>query len=501
MSKILGELAALHEATAAYEQLEHELRSQWRTDDVRDLSRVVAEIKADRRTGHRSVKTLIRHLVESEDPASATERLCDVHETLTMLDETLHFLLADYARLDLPALTDVFGQLRAQTGTLAELLPVLRDLAELPAEFNHALRTAPLPLDDFERAIGHKSVNSVYRIDRSISRFEGRTLNDKLERLQRNHREWLSLNAQCIRGSVRRKFIDHINVSSQPASQLDSAQKAFKKTYSAGRRDLEHEFGKTMRYKSIRELAADHSGTVIQDLKPIWLMSPLSVSDTLPLDPDLFDVVIFDEASQIPLEEAIPAIYRSHQAIVVGDEMQLPPTSFFASTRIDEDSVVVEEDGEPFEVDLDSDSFLNQSASNLPSTLLAWHYRSRYESLISLSNAAFYNGNLNTVPDRQRVLADRPELRVKSAEDAATNVDQPLSRSISFHQMDTGVYEDRRNPSGGVLHRTSRSRSPRTSDRFEHWYCGFLGSSAGRDRRRAKTPVRRRSGILRQARS
>src|SRR6185436_11517222 len=97
----------------------------------------------------------------------------------------------------------------------------------------------------------------------------------------------------CIRAAVRRKFVEHVNVSSLPASQLTAEQKAFKKSYAAGRRDLEHEFGKTMRYRSIRDLAADNTGQVIQDLKPIWLMSPLSVSDTLPLDPSLFDVVIF----------------------------------------------------------------------------------------------------------------------------------------------------------------------------------------------------------------
>ena len=73
---------------------------------------------------------------------------------------------------------------------------------------------------------------------------------------------------------------------------------------------------------------------------------------------------------------------------------------------------MVEEEGERIEVDLDSDSFLTQSAQNLPSTLLAWHYRSRYESLISFSNAAFYSGNLYTIPDRQRAIADRPELIV-----------------------------------------------------------------------------------------
>src|SRR6476646_1985847 len=174
-----------------------------------------------------------------------------------------------------------------------------------------------------------------------------------------------------------------------------------------------------MRYKSIRELVSGDSGRVVRDLKPIWLMSPLSVSDTLPLDPDLFDVVIFDEASQIPLEEAIPAVYRSHQTIVVGDEMQLPPTTFFASARTEDETVVVEDEGERIEVDLDSDSFLTQSAQNLPSTLLAWHYRSRYESLISFSNAAFYSGNLFTIPDRQRAIENQSEIRVTSTDQGA----------------------------------------------------------------------------------
>ncbi|MGN6553779.1 MAG: WGR domain-containing protein, partial [Verrucomicrobiota bacterium] len=131
---------------------------------------------------------------------------------------------------------------------------------------------------------------------------------------------------------------------------------------------------------------------------------------------------------------------------VVGDEMQLPPTTFFASAKTDDESVIVEEEGERIEVDLDSDSFLTQSAQNLPSTLLAWHYRSRYEALISFSNSAFYSGNLYTIPDRRRAIADRPELIVTATEQGGTNVDALLARSISFHFMENGLYEDRRNP-------------------------------------------------------
>ncbi len=91
--------------------------------------------------------------------------------------------------------------------------------------------------------------------------------------------------------------------------------------------------------------------------------------------------------------------------------MQLPPTTFFAPKRPhDEDeSVIVEEEGEKISDELDADSFLTQTARNLPSTLLAWHYRSRYESLISFSNAAFYSGDLLQCPNRQLPIADRSD--------------------------------------------------------------------------------------------
>jgi predicted DNA-binding WGR domain protein len=200
-----------------------------------------------------------------------------------------------------------------------------------------------------------------------------------------------------------------------------------------------------MRYKSIRDLAAGDSGEVVRDLKPIWLMSPLSVSDTLPLDASSFDVVIFDEASQIPVEEAVPAAYRAQQVIVVGDEMQLPPTSFFSTSSDEEDEITLEDDGEKISVLMDADSFLAQSARNLPSTLLAWHYRSRYEALISFSNAAFYGGELYTIPDRQLSLRDSGETTIKSPEEAAALVPQLLSRPISFIRCEAMPYENRRN--------------------------------------------------------
>ena len=446
LSKILSDLSARHKAVAEWEAAQQAAAAEWRVENVDAFRAQVAEMRNHPGLTHPSIKALLKLLAESAEAGTLIDNLAGIHDRFTALDETLSAALAEHEQFEFAELADVLGKLRAQTGTLAELCPILSEVVDLPDAFTHALRHAPVPLNEFEAAVGHKSMNQVYREDRAVNRFEGRMLVRKMELLEKRHREWLNLNARCLRMAVRQKFLEHVNVSSLPAAQLSQEQKAFKKSYAAGRRDLEHEFGKTMRYKSIRDLAAGDTGQVIQDLKPIWLMSPLSVSDTLPLDPELFDVVIFDEASQIPMEEAIPAIYRSHQTIVVGDEMQLPPTTFFASARTDDETVVVEEEGERIEVDLDSDSFLTQSAQNLPSTLLAWHYRSRYESLISFSNSAFYSGSLYTIPDRQRAIADRPELIVTATEQGNANVDALLARSISFHFMENGLYEDRRNP-------------------------------------------------------
>ena len=121
-------------------------------------------------------------------------------------------------------------------------------------------------------------------------------------------------------------------------------------------------------------------------------MSPLSVAQFL--DPSLpgFDVVVFDEASQIPPWDAVGAIARGNQVIVVGDSKQLPPTSFFHSSD-DGDDPLDDEDR------IDLDSILDEAVgAGLPQHRLRWHYRSRHESLIAFSNHHYYDGKLRTFP-------------------------------------------------------------------------------------------------------
>ena len=314
-----------------------------------------------------------------------------------------------------------------------------------PAKLAESIRSFPLSLPALEAATAERSLQLAWR-DRAVGRFDGTARRRQLARLRRLGDDWQKQNAQRVREIIRQTFLEHVNTFASPAAQLSVPQKASKPTYNRGRRELEHEFAKTMRYKSIRDLMSGDSGAVIRDLKPVWLMSPLSVSDTLPLNADTFDVVIFDEASQITLEEAVPSIFRARQAIVVGDEMQLPPTSFFVSQRPDEgDELTFEENGELVTYDVDSNSFLNQAARNLPACMLAWHYRSQSESLISFSNHAFYDGRLLTVPDARLSTRGARELRVESPDDATQNADELLERAVSFHFLEHGVYENRRN--------------------------------------------------------
>src|SRR5207249_7405040 len=117
----------------------------------------------------------------SEEASALIETLAGIHERFSELDTTLGALLAEHEQFDFPELAKVLAKLREQTGTLAELSPILSELVELPESFSHALRRADVPLNEFEAAIGHKSINQVYRQDRAVSRFEGRTLARKME--------------------------------------------------------------------------------------------------------------------------------------------------------------------------------------------------------------------------------------------------------------------------------------------------------------------------------
>ncbi len=157
-------------------------------------------------------------------------------------------------------------------------------------------------------------------------------------------------------------------------------------------RILQQEINKKRRHLPIRQLMIK-AGRSIQAVKPIFMMSPMSIAKFLPPGSVSFDLVIFDEASQVRPVEALGALARGGQAVVVGDHKQLPPTSFF-DTLYDGDEA--EDDEVPVG---DLESILNLFvAQGAPQRMLQWHYRSRHHSLIAVSNAEFYDSRLTIFP-------------------------------------------------------------------------------------------------------
>jgi very-short-patch-repair endonuclease len=157
---------------------------------------------------------------------------------------------------------------------------------------------------------------------------------------------------------------------------------------------LEKQAALKRRHLPLRDLF-QAAPNVLLSLKPCWAMSPLMVSQVLPSDQPYFDVVVFDEASQVVPADATPAILRGRQLVVAGDEKQLPPTAFFAAHTRDE------EDTDPDHLLAGTagfESILDALAAYLPPRTLEWHYRSQDERLIAFSNVHLYDRTLTTFP-------------------------------------------------------------------------------------------------------
>lgn len=189
---------------------------------------------------------------------------------------------------------------------------------------------------------------------------------------------------------------------------------------------LKRELSKQRRIMPIRRLFKAIPNLLLT-LKPCLMMSPLSVSLFLEAETYKFDIVIFDEASQVCTENAIGAISRAKQVIIAGDSKQLPPTNFFQATVSENDFDTVAND-EEFD---DSDAYesILDEANMLPERTLRWHYRSRHESLIAFSNAKIYKNNLITFP---------------------SNIEKAVNNGVEYIYVKDGFY-DRGGKKGNVI--------------------------------------------------
>ncbi len=175
-------------------------------------------------------------------------------------------------------------------------------------------------------------------------------------------------------------------------------------------KDYLYQIQKEQKYWPIRKMMEVY-GNYIINLFPCWLLSPENVSSLLPLNKNMFDIVIFDEASQVFIESTIPTIYRGKNIVVAGDSKQLRPSATFMKRYLGTD-IEAQEDYS-LQAALEVESLLDLAVSRYGSANLTYHYRSRSKELIDFSNYAFYGGNLQVAPNISANKSSRPIERYK----------------------------------------------------------------------------------------
>ena len=236
--------------------------------------------------------------------------------------------------------------------------------------------------------------------DKELNMFSGRSQNEKIEEYRKLIDKYNELTIKEVAYRLSKgtsAFFSKDDETSKKAKEFVILKKAI----SSNGRGI-----------SLRNLF-DSTPNILHDICPCFLMSPLSVAQYLDPTHKKFDIVIFDEASQITTSDAVGAIARGESAIIVGDEKQLPPTRFFEADTSDEDDFFIE----------DGESVLSDCLNiSMPKKYLTWHYRSKDESLIAFSNVEYYDNKLLTFPSPKSI-----------------------NSSISFRYCKDGIYEDRKN--------------------------------------------------------
>lgn len=227
-------------------------------------------------------------------------------------------------------------------------------------------------LDYFHYTVNRSVAKEVISAHESLNLFNASLFNSKIEQYKKIATNYRVLTLNDLKADLSARL---------PNPTLEAIQ-------SSEIGILQRNIKNRGRGTSIRKLF-DQIPTLLPRLVPCMLMSPISVAQYFDVNHELFDLLIFDEASQLPTFEAVSSLARAKQAIIVGDPKQMPPTSFFSTIKIDEENIDIE----------DMESILDDALSlSIPSKYLLRHYRSKHESLIAFSNSNYYENKLLTFP-------------------------------------------------------------------------------------------------------
>ena len=289
-------------------------------------------------------------------------------------------VLDDWAA-QLPEIQDIIG---FNNGVDAALQEDLRPVVEVAVRNSDAAKFLTVW---FESAWYESITETAFDERPAIQDFNSQVQERRIERFQTLDRQSFQSNRSRIAEIHRASAALHKQLPDRLVRQgIDGDTRDRQQQL----RVLQREIEKKSRHKPIRRLLTE-AGGVIQELKPVFMMSPLSIANYLAQDSVKFDLVVFDEASQVRPVDALGSLLRGKKAVVVGDSKQMPPTSFFDRVVHPGDDDENEEESVTVDIESVLDLFASQGA---PSRDLRWHYRSRHESLIAVSNREFYDNRL-----------------------------------------------------------------------------------------------------------
>ena len=251
-----------------------------------------------------------------------------------------------------------------------------RELQQMGAQpVAHLIEEGTSPeeaMNGFLKGIYHVLIETAIDENNQLRMFNGLKFRQKIEKYKRDTAKFQELSKEELYSKLASR------VPATSASIAEGSEISI----------LKRNIANGGRGNSIRSII-DNIPTLLPRLCPCMLMSPISVAQYIDLNADKFDLVIFDEASQMPTSEAVGAIARGKAVIVVGDSKQMPPTSFFSSNQVDEEEADID----------DMESILDDCITlSLCEHQLNWHYRSKHESLIAFSNSQYYGNHLLTFP-------------------------------------------------------------------------------------------------------
>ncbi len=327
--------------------------------------------------------------ISGEAREELEERVQTLREHLATVGKATD--LGNVDAIDVQEVVRTIDRLWSGRGSLGTL-PQLHERRVMLAKwgFRRFLETAAAddwPASFAERAMRHSCLQSILdeisTSDANVNRFRGHFADHAVDSFCQSDREHIAIGSM----RVRRAWAEGVIAARNAHPEQEES--------------IVHQSKLRTRHKPMRQLVRE-APDVLTRLKPCWAMSPLLVPQILPCE-QLFDVIIFDEASQILPADAVPSLLRGRQAVIAGDPRQLPPTTFFTTTSDDYEEEE-EEDTTTGPLTSDVESVLDAASVLMPgnSRTLNWHYRSVDERLIAFSNHHIYDGSLTTFPGLMR---------------------------------------------------------------------------------------------------